>query len=138
MGDIAKRFVELEDHSLYADLVLAESSHPILFTCVDETDGMYLVSCFRSDAHWQNWLIAKTSPGMVIDLLRNRMAIRDAFPSGDSPVWLASVGRTGVPAVRRCLAAEVPDAFFPTPGMFMDSDEEEFRNVITILTAGTG
>lgn len=80
------------------------------------------------------WLIAETTPQRVIDLLRNRITIREAFPLGQSPVWEAVLRRgEALPSVRRRRAEEIPESIFPTPGMYMEGDEEEFQEKLAVL-----
>lgn len=127
-------FLNVGDRELRLDLVLVEFRHPILFTCLDESGTMYLATCFRADAQERCWLIAETTPQEVIALLRNRISIREAFPSGKAAVYYAeqTLGKK-TPVVKRCRAEEVPETCFPTSGMFMDGDEEEFQEELAVL-----
>lgn len=121
-------FLTVGEHSLYMDLILVEFRQPILFTCLDEKKHMYLVTCFRTDAQEKDWLIAETTPEQIINLLTNTLTIRNAFPNGDSWVyWAKKVRGTVEPVVQKCQANKVPQEFFPTPDMFMDGDEDEFK-----------
>lgn len=127
-------FLSVGSHTLYMDLVLAEYRDPILFTCLDEAGDMYLAACYRADGQERSWLIAETTPHQVYDLLRDRVTIREAFPKGRSPVWEAVLRRgEASPSVRRRRAEEIPESFFPTPGMYMEGDEEEFREELAVL-----
>lgn len=121
-------FLNVGEHFLYMDLILVEFRQPILFTCLDERNRMYLVTCFRADAQEKDWLITETTPEQIIDLLTNTLTIRNAFPNGDALVYLVKKDRDAVePVVQKCQANKVPKEFFPTPDMFMDGDEDEFK-----------
>ena len=127
-------FLNVGEHSLYMDLILVEYRQPILFTCIDEKSHMYLVTCFRADSQERDWLIAETEPERIISLLSNELTIRDAFPTGDCAVyWVKKARNTERPSVRECRADEIPGEFFPTPGMFMDTDEGEFKEELAEL-----
>lgn len=127
-------FVGVGKHRLYLDVVLAEARYPVLFTCLDEGGDMYVAACFRTDAKEQAWLIAATEPGRVMDLLRNRIPIRNVFPTGGDAVYLAAKGRDmECPQVEEYRASEVSEEIFPTPGMFMDADGGEFREELSVL-----
>lgn len=127
-------FPNVDKHCLYMDLILAEFRHPILFTCLDEHEHMYLVTCFRTDAQESDWLIAETTPAQIIDLLCNMLTIRNAFPADNSFVYLAkSIQGTTEMFIEKHRANEIPTEFFPTPDMFMDGDEDEFKEELSIL-----
>lgn len=127
-------FPSVDNHSLYMDLILAEFRHPILFTCLDEREHMYIVTCFHTDAQETDWLIAETTPAQIIELLCNSRTIRNAFPDDNSFVYLAKAlrGTTGI-SVERHRANKIPTEFFPTPNMLMDGDEDEFKEELSIL-----
>lgn len=127
-------FPSVDNHSLYMDLILAEFRHPILFTCLDERENMYIVTCFHTDAQETDWLIAETTPVQIIELLRNSRTIRNAFPDDNSFVYLAKAlrGTTGI-SVEKRRANEIPTEFFPTPDILMDGDEDEFKEELSIL-----
>lgn len=127
-------FLNVDEHSLYMDLILVECRQPILFTCIDEKSHMYLVTCFRADSQERDWLIAETEPERIISLLSNELTIRDAFPAGDCAVyWVTKARDMERLSVRKCRADEIPGEFFPTPGMFMDADEGEFKEELAEL-----
>lgn len=127
-------FVRVKEHRLYLDLVLVEFQYPILFTCLDEENNMYIATCFHTDAKEKEWLIADTEPERVRELLRNEITIRDIFPAGGGTVYLAAKNR-GMehPQVKEYRASGVPEEIFPTPGMFMDADDDEFQEEISVL-----
>lgn len=127
-------FLRVGERTLYMDLVLVEYRHPILFTCLDDSGVTYLATCFRADAQEKDWLIAEVTPEEVVSLLLNKITIRDAFPHGDAPVcWAKLNAEMDSPAVTCHPASDIPQKYFPTPGMYMDSDEAEFREELSIL-----
>lgn len=121
-------FLNVGEHFLYMDLILVEFRQPILFTCLDEKNRMYLATCYHTDAQEKDWLITETTPEQIIDLLTNTLTIRDAFPNGEASVYLVKKVRGAIESViQKCQANKVPKEFFPTPDMFMDGDEDEFE-----------
>ncbi len=127
-------FLNVNNRHLFIDLVLVEYHYPILFTCLDDQGTMYISTCFHADAQEREWLIAQTTPKAIIDLLRNSVSIRDIFPKDDTLVYLAAkckdIQKTKIQTLK---AGEVPEKIFPTAGMFMDADEDEFLEELAIL-----
>ena len=71
MKQSKKIFLEATDATprFYYDLILLEYRYPLLFTCMDDNDQMYLVTCFAADSKKRVWLIVQTSPSEVIEML---------------------------------------------------------------------
>lgn len=64
---------------LYIDTVIFESNYPILFTCVNDKKDLFLCVCCRYNKAGRKWLLTKTTPNIVIQLLKNELTIRGAF-----------------------------------------------------------
>lgn len=64
---------------LKIDNVLFEANYPVLFTCVNENDVLFLVVCCQNNAEKTKWLITKTTEEIVIDMLKDGISIREAF-----------------------------------------------------------
>lgn len=130
----SKVFLSINNRPLFMDLILVEYHYPILFTCLDNRGNMYISTCFHADAQEREWLIAQTTPNAVIDLLRNNISIRDVFPKDDTLIYLAAKSKDAQETVIQTVRAdEVPEKIFPTGGMFMDADEDEFTEELVIL-----
>ena len=65
--------------TLYTDMVLVESTRAILFTCKSEFDDLYICACHCANSEKVEWLVAPTTPNRVIDLLTNKLTIRNMF-----------------------------------------------------------
>lgn len=131
-----KKFLRINNHDLMVDLILADYQYPILFTCVDENKSMYIATCFHVDAEKQEFLIANTSPETVKELLTNKRTIRNVFPDGDGTVYVATVYKLiDAPTVNESRAADVNSTYFPSNGIFMDAEDDEFEDEISILDA---
>lgn len=64
---------------LKLDKIFFESYYPILFTCINEEKDVFLCVCCQADSNIKKWLITKVPPKTVIELLSNKITIRDSF-----------------------------------------------------------
>lgn len=64
---------------LNIDTVIFESYYPILFTCMNEKKDLFLCVCCQSNKEGRKWLITKTTPDVIIRVLKNELTIREAF-----------------------------------------------------------
>lgn len=61
------------------DKVLFEANYPILFTCLDKHQELYICVCSQNNEKGKKWLLTKTTPRLVIEMLSDKIAIRDIF-----------------------------------------------------------
>lgn len=115
--------------TLYYDFILLEFIYPVLFTCVDDEENMYLVSCPCADSSMQKWILTKTTPTVVEELLTDKITIRDAFVSSDKK-WLIekTASGTSIHAVRN-----FTDTDLPTAGYYMEAEDGEFDDEISVM-----
>ena len=52
--------------------------YPVLFTCKNDKD-IYLFICYYVNSEQIKWIGTRTTYDNLIDLLENKIAIRDAF-----------------------------------------------------------
>ena len=74
---------KINNQNLYEDLILIDDIYPVLFTCVDDFENTYLSICYFADPSKILWLVTKTAPERVIDLLNNKVTIRELFESDE-------------------------------------------------------
>lgn len=75
-----KKFVQIDAiGNLEMDMVLFESYYPILFTCLNEKRELFLCVCCQANSKGKKWLLTKTTPQIVIDILENKITLRNAF-----------------------------------------------------------
>lgn len=73
-----KEFVKLNDYGqLYIDKILFESYFPIIFTCINNRNDIFISVCCQNNASGCKWLMGKTSGKYVIKLLKNEITVRD-------------------------------------------------------------
>lgn len=124
---------KINDLELKLDLVLVDFIYPVLFTCLDEFDNMYIAACYRADGQSREWVIADTTPGKVVSLLKNEIQIREMFLHVS--LWNAVLlAEDDFPNIRPVTAKELDANVLPTAGEYMDADSDEFESEIEELS----
>lgn len=82
-------------HDIKIDKILFESSYPILFTCI-ENRNIYLFICCVNNSDETKRIGTKTSFPNLIELLTNKIAIRDTFANVTDKKLLITKKVTGV------------------------------------------
>lgn len=128
-----KTLFQIDDLSLTQDIVLVDYIYPVLFTCVDNYGQTYIVTCYLADGRTKEWIIARSDPDRIIDLLQDKISLRDIFLN--TSLWQAvlKAGET-TPSVTPVCVENLAPCILPTPGEFMDADPNEFDNEIKVLS----
>lgn len=118
------------------DLILFDDAYPVLFTCVDKKDNLYICTCHCATAKKREWVIAQTTPQKVIELLTDEITIRDIFESCKGKSYIATkyAGKPE-PEVQSLNISEIPSDILPTAGYYMESDPGEFDEEIAAMEA---
>lgn len=75
-----KEFLEIKNiGKLNIDKILFEGAYPILFTCINEKNEIFLCLCCQSNENGKKWLITKTTPEIIINILKDKLTLRCAF-----------------------------------------------------------
>ena len=119
--------------SVYWDMILAEYGRPILFTCLDEYNQLYICSCYHAGGDAVEWMLVKTTEEAVIKLLQNQIPIHDMFSEAETVYLLTLSERGAQPQAVKKAAQDVPEHYFPTAGYDMDAEEGEFDEEIAEL-----
>ena len=123
---------KINNQNLYEDLILIDDIYPVLFTCVDDLENTYLCSCYFADPSKTLWLVTKTEPERVINLLNNKMTIRELFES--EKLWVICKSKNEEIQVKRIEDCKNFDQnAFPAEGEYMDADTGEFEEEISSL-----
>ena len=120
--------------TLYRDMVFAESSRPILFTCRDDKEDRYICSCHCADGEKCEWIVAPTTCERLIDLLSDKITIRQVFDECENPAFLVTrYADRETPEVRAVAVNELSPSILPTAGYYMEAEEGEFNEEIAEL-----
>lgn len=127
-----KEKFKIGKHELYEDMILVDYIYPVLFTCVDDDDNIYIVACYCANSKEMKWLISKTTPRKIIDLLKNELSIREMF--SEKYLWLGcQLKGESDPKVVSAKYDEIEASAFPTAGAMMDAEDGEFDTEIEEL-----
>lgn len=113
------------------DMILFESTYPVLFTCTDGKE-VFLFSCCLVNAKIMKWIGTKTSYDVLIQLLQDKITIRDAFLSVDKEMLVIEYDGETV----RCDIVDklkVTAELLPTAGEYMDVEDDEYVEEIAIF-----
>ena len=75
-----KVFYETQKYGkLYIDKILFETYLPILFTCKNDMNDIFICVCCQDNENGKKWLISETDGKVIVELLQNKLSIREAF-----------------------------------------------------------
>lgn len=73
-----KRFIKINKYGdLYVDRILFESYFPIIFTCRDANNDIFICVCCQNNREGCKWLVGKTDKSSIIKMLKDEITIRD-------------------------------------------------------------
>lgn len=119
---------------LKIDKVFFESYYPILFTCINEKKELFLCVCSQADSEQKKWLVTKVSSKTIIELLSNKITLRDSFLKDDGDKY--TIIYTSYKQVYEIEKNNNSDwdeknsIELPTPGEYIDAEENEFLEEI--------
>lgn len=113
------------------DTVLFESKYPIMFTCKNSMD-IYLFICCLVNSERIEWIGTKTTYSILIELLQNRITIRDAFLNVTDEKIIIEYNGKNVD-YQWVQSGDIQREFLPTKGEFMDADDDEYAEEIAIF-----
>ena len=125
-----KLFDFKETGLLKIDKVFFENYYPILFTCINEKGGIYICVCCQADSNIRKWLITETSPKTLIDMLSNKITIRDSFLKDKGPKF--TIIYNMIDKYFEIEENNLKDwdsegsTDLPTVGEYIDAEEDEF------------
>ena len=114
-------------HHVKIDRILFDANYPVLFS-MEQDDKEYLVCCPVFDSTKIVWIVSEIELFCIIDLLKDKITIRDAFVQEKGSKFLIEVKNKSV----KCdlLQSEFPDYYLPTEGEFMEAEDGEFDDDI--------
>jgi len=113
------------------DKIIFETSYPVLFTCTNEQDELFLVVCCQNNETGRKWLLTKTTEDIVIELLSNKISIRTAFEQPSEKK--ISISESGQKYSVKEHNNDWDDckSDIPTGAVFLDPDEGEYDEEIS-------
>lgn len=129
-----KIFDFTETGVLKLDKIFFESYYPILFTCISEKKDIFLCVCCQADSNVRKWLITDVSPRTIIELLSNKITIRESFlkDEGSKYTVIYNMEDENFEIEENNIKDwdEENSMDLPTAGEYMDAEEDEFLEEI--------
>lgn len=112
------------------DKILFEANYPILFTCKNEKNDLFICVCCQNNAQGKKWLLTRTTEELVISMLRDNISIREVFLS--FPECRLSIYGNDEYTVKEQEEADWGEdsIFLPKKNEFMEAEPEEFDDEI--------
>lgn len=126
-----KFFECVELGMLEIEKVLFSSNYPILFTCRNEGNELYLCVCCQNNEVGKKWMLAETNPDNIVRMLENEITMREAFILPNKKRY--SIFTSGTQNVMNVIKNEDPEEWdadnsidLPDKGEYIDAEEDEF------------
>ncbi len=119
---------------LKLDIIIFESYYPILFTCINKNNDVFLCVCCQADSNIKKWLMTDVSPKTVIELLSNEITLRNSFlkDSGSKYSIIYNIKNKKYEIeednINDWNVEESKD--LPTASEYMDAEDDEFLEEI--------
>lgn len=118
---------------LRLDRILFADSFPILFTCVDVHNHLYLCLDCVTEPGYKKWLISPVSSNTIIKMLQDEITIRESFSSkGDKYTLIYDIKRRKW----SCITNDKNDwnmensVCLPIAGEYMEAEDDEYKEDI--------
>ncbi len=136
MGDeiegkrIEKIFVTTEKYGeLYIEKVFFESYYPIVFSCVNSQGDLFLVVCSQNNENGIKWLVARTNPKDIIQLLSDKITIRELLlKAGDK--FSVDYQKGTYIINEKTTDFDEDSLFLPTEDSFMEAGDGKFDELL--------
>jgi len=115
------------------DKVFVEGSYPILFTCTDEENGLFLCSCCQNNAEARKWLVTKTDKNIIVSMLENKITMREAFFEYRNDKYTIIEDNEGVYVSYGCGEQEYwgeDSLYLPDKGEYIEAENGEFQEEV--------
>ena len=125
-SELLKKCDQLKNADI--DKILFEGAYPVLFTMAD-SEKEYLVICPVVNSKEMTWIVSETSFSNIIELLTNKITIRDAFLAvSDDKICLTYDGKKMETTIEK--RQTFPEELLPDAGEFIDAEDDEFEEEI--------
>lgn len=129
---IEKIFRSIPDfNNIELDMVLFESRYPVMFTCKNGEEIYLFICCLMNNVKAE-WIGTQTTNENLIELLENKITIRDAFMNiTENKIVIEYNGQNVKCKIEK--GCNIPEILLPTVGEYMDAEEDEYIEEIAIL-----
>lgn len=121
---------------LEIERVLFSSNYPILFTCRNEKNELYLCACCQANEAGKKWMLAETNSDNIVQMLENEITMREAFILPNKKRY--SIFTSGIRDTMTVIKNEDSEEWdadnsidLPDKGEYIDAEEDEFIEEIS-------
>lgn len=119
--------------SLNIEYIIFEDDYPILFTCRDKNNQLYLCVCCDIIKE-QRWIISKTDIKTIVGMLTNKITLRNAFKNDTNEHYIVIWNyKDEKDKSKKVKYEEIDKSDLPTANEYFDSEEDEFKEYIEKL-----
>lgn len=131
-----KEFVKLDKYGqLYMDKVLFESYFPIIFTCKNDKNDIFICVCCQSNEKGCKWLMGKTTSRNIIRLLQDEITVRQLLLEYSSEkISVDYVGNEYAVSYNNSDWDE-NSSYLPKDDSYMYAEDGEFANEIVYFSS---
>lgn len=131
-----KKFVKIDGYGmLHMDKVLFEANFPIIFTCLNENNDIFLCVCCQNNIQGCKWLVGKTKADFIVAMLKDKITVRQLLLD-------YSDGRITVDYVNGEYKISFDNSdwddksiFLPKEDSYLDAEEDEFKDDIMYFSS---
>ncbi len=125
------KFISIEpEGQLFFDKIIFETYIPILFVCTNEQKELFLCICCQDNEKGKKWLISRTSPSMIVDMLKDKITIRDTLLNEEAVRVSADLIDGKLNIERNNSDWNEESIFLPKKGAYIDAEPEEYNEEI--------
>lgn len=130
MIEINNIFSQIKNISnLRVDKIIIDGKAPVLFTCTDLQNKVYLALCPHFDANQILWYLSETKYNTLIDLLTDKITVREAFLRDSSEKYVITYDGGDV-SCELVSTEKLDTKYLPSENVYMDVEKNEFREEI--------
>ena len=130
-----KKFIKLDKYGqLYIDKILFESYFPIVFTCINDNQDIFIGVCCQNNEKGCKWLLGKTNGISIVKMLRDEITIRQLLV--DYSLGKISVDYVGneYSITFNSLDWDKDSLYLPKEDSYMHAEDGEFEEEINYFT----
>lgn len=119
--------------SLDIEYIIFEAGYPVMFTCTDKFNDLYLCLCcdIRNE---QRWIISRTNPDIVKDMLSDKISLYDSLKSPYSKnhivKWSYKAQKEESYEVD---FSDIDELDLPVRDEYIEAEDDEFKEYIDRL-----
>lgn len=127
-----KEFVKLEQYGqLIIDKVLLESYFPVIFTCINDKNDIFLCVCCQNNEKGCKWLLGKTDGMSIVRMLQDEITIRQLLLECSSEKISVDYVRNEYVIAYNASDWVENSPYLPKEDSYMYAEDEEFEEEIS-------